>query len=118
MIMAKLIVHQDKIPDPQKLIALCPFGAMEEQDGKVVIGSGCRMCRMCVKKGPQGAVEYIEEEEGPKIDKSAWKGIVVYVDHVDGDIHPAVSYTHLEEGDTMMARLLPCTAECNLRFSS
>lgn len=88
MIMAKLIVHQDKIPDPQKLIALCPFGAMEEQDGKVVIGSGCRMCRMCVKKGPQGAVEYIEEEEGPKIDKSAWKGIVVYVDHVDGDIHP------------------------------
>ena len=88
MIMAKLIVRQDKIPDPQKLIALCPFGAMEEQDGKVVIGSGCRMCRMCVKKGPQGAVEYIEEEEGPKIDKSAWKGIVVYVDHVDGDIHP------------------------------
>ena len=37
MIMAKLIVHQDKIPDPQKLIALCPFGAMEEQDGNCLL---------------------------------------------------------------------------------
>ena len=33
--MAELIIHQDKIPDNQELIKLCPFGAMEEKDGKV-----------------------------------------------------------------------------------
>ena len=76
MIMAKLIVHQDKIPDPQKLIALCPFGAMEEQDGKVVIGSGCRMCRMCVKKGPQGAVEiHLKKRKGPRLISRPGRGL-------------------------------------------
>ena len=33
--MAELIIHQDKIPDNQELIKLCPFGAMEEKDGNV-----------------------------------------------------------------------------------
>ena len=32
-------------------------------------------------------MEYIEEEV-VKIDKSKWNGVAVYVDHVDGDIHP------------------------------
>ena len=38
-IMAELIIHQDKIPDNQELIKLCPFGAMEEKDGKVTISA-------------------------------------------------------------------------------
>ena len=45
------------------------------------------MCRLCVKKGPKGAVEYVEEEV-KQIDKSLWSGIGIYVDHVDGEIHP------------------------------
>ena len=42
----------------------------------------------CVKKGPAGAVEYVEDEKKEEIDKSQWNGIAVYVDHVDGEIHP------------------------------
>ena len=86
--MAELIIHQDKIPDNQELIKLCPFGAMEEKDGKVTISAACKMCRLCVRKGPKGAVEYVEDAVKPSVDKSAWKGIAVYVDHVDGKVHP------------------------------
>ena len=85
--MAKLVVNQDKITNIEELIKICPFGAMEVVDGKVEIGAACKMCRLCVKKGPKGAVEYIEEKV-PEIDKTLWNGITVYVDHVEGDIHP------------------------------
>lgn len=85
--MAKLVVNQDKITNIEELIKICPFGAMEVVDGKVEIGAACKMCRLCVKKGPKGAVEYIEEKV-PQIDKTLWNGITVYVDHVEGDIHP------------------------------
>ena len=70
--MAELIIHQDKIPDNQELIKLCPFGAMEEKDGKVTISAACKMCRLCVRKGPKGAVEYVEDAVKPSVDKSAW----------------------------------------------
>ena len=85
--MGKLIVNQDKIPNIEELIKICPFGALENNGGKVEINAGCKMCKICVKKGPLGAVEFIEEEI-IEIDKSLWKGIAVYVDHVEGEIHP------------------------------
>jgi len=85
--MGKLIVNQDKIPSIDELIKICPFGAIENNGGKVEINAGCKMCKLCVKKGPVGAVEFIEEEI-IEIDKSLWNGIAVYVDHVEGEIHP------------------------------
>lgn len=85
--MAKLIVNQEKILNIEELIKICPFGALENNNGVVEINGACKMCRLCVKKGPEGAVEYIEEET-KEIDKSLWKGVGVYVDHVDGEIHP------------------------------
>lgn len=98
--MAKLVIHQDKIPDIQEMLKVCPFGAMEEQDGKLVINAGCKMCRLCVKKGPKGAVEYVEDVKQPQINKDEWKGIAVYVDHVDGVIHP-VTYELLGKAKEM-----------------
>lgn len=85
--MAKLVVNQEKITNIDELIKICPFGAMENNKGMLEINSGCKMCKLCVKKGPAGAVEYVEDEV-KTLDKSAWKGVAVYVDHVDGDIHP------------------------------
>jgi electron transfer flavoprotein alpha subunit len=85
--MGKLIVNQDKITNIDELIKICPFGAMENNGGKVEINAACKMCKLCVRKGPTGAVEFIEEEI-IEIDKSLWKGIAVYVDHVEGEIHP------------------------------
>ena len=86
--MGKLIVHQDKVTDIAAMVALCPFKALEDNDGKLEINAACKLCKLCVKKGQPGAVEFVEEEEGPQVDKSLWNGITVYVDHVEGDIHP------------------------------
>lgn len=85
--MGRLVVDQSKITDLQALIALCPFAAMEEKDGKLEINAACKTCKLCVKKGPKGAVTYVEDEK-PSVDKSLWNGIAVYADHVDGKIHP------------------------------
>ncbi len=63
--MARLIIHQERISDRQELIKICPFGALEEQDGKVIVNAACKMCRLCVKKGPEGAVEYVEDVKKP-----------------------------------------------------
>lgn len=86
--MAKLIIHQEKVTDNQELVKICPFGAMEEKDEKLTINAACKMCRLCVKKGPKGAVEYVDDTVKPSVNKEEWKGIAVYVDHVDGKIHP------------------------------
>ena len=85
--MGKLVVNQDKIINKEDLIKLCPFNALEIKGEKVEINSGCKMCKICVRKGPEGAVVFVEDEK-KEIDKSLWNGIAVYVDHLDGEIHP------------------------------
>ncbi|WP_432663615.1 FAD-binding protein [Wukongibacter baidiensis] len=85
--MAKIIINQDKVSNPEELIKLCPFNAIDYINKKLEINAACKMCKICVKKGPEGIFEFVEEET-PKIDKDLWKGIAVYVDHEDGEIHP------------------------------
>ena len=85
--MAKLIVHPEKITDRDALIRLCPFGAIVAEGDSVAINDACKMCRICVKKGPPGAVEYVQEQK-PALDKSKWRGIAVYVEQSGGGIHP------------------------------
>ncbi|QOX62856.1 electron transfer flavoprotein subunit alpha [Anoxybacterium hadale] len=85
--MGKLIINQDKVGNIQELISICPFGALEEKDHQLQINAACKMCNLCVKNGPQGAVIYVEEA-AVSVDKDQWKGIAVYVDHIDGAIHP------------------------------
>lgn len=85
--MSKLIIHQDKITNIEEFISVCPFGALENSNGIVEVNGACKMCRLCIKKGPAGAAELVEEQV-KGINKADWKGIAVYVDHVGGDIHP------------------------------
>lgn len=87
--MGKLVVNQEKLNSEiiSELLNICPFKAIEEHEGKIEINAGCKMCKLCVKKGPKGVMEFIEEEI-VKVDKSLWRGITVYVDHVEGVIHP------------------------------
>lgn len=102
--MPRLEVHQDKITDAKALVSICPFGALEEKDGVVSINAACKMCKLCVKKGPKGAVEYVEDDKKPAIDKSKWRGIAVYVDHVDGEIHP-VTYELIGKARELAAKI-------------
>lgn len=85
--MGKLVVNQDKITNAEELVKICPFGAIENTDKGVTINAGCKMCKLCVRKGPEGAIVFVEEEV-KKVNKDEWKGIAVFVDHLEGEIHP------------------------------
>ncbi len=84
--MGKLVINTHLVtPEKaQALIELCPFGAISYENGTLDISSGCKMCKMCVRKG-QGLVDFVEEVTA--IDKSLWKGICVYADCTGGNIH-------------------------------
>lgn len=85
--MPEINIDQSKISDVNAVIKLCPFGAIEAKDSKISINESCKLCRICIIKGPKGAFELVEKKKN-EIDKEQWKGIAVYVDHFKGHIHP------------------------------
>ncbi|HHU55194.1 MAG TPA: electron transfer flavoprotein subunit alpha [Acholeplasmataceae bacterium] len=87
--MGKLVINHDKLtPEKiEKLINICPFKAIEFTNGKLDINSACRMCKICVRKGPEGCIEYVEDEV-KEIDKNEWKGVTVFIEHDGNTIHP------------------------------
>ncbi|HPT48531.1 MAG TPA: electron transfer flavoprotein subunit alpha, partial [Candidatus Rifleibacterium sp.] len=85
-----------------ELVALCPFNAIEKTADGLAIGSGCRMCRVCIKRRP----EVFSSDAGTavkKINKGEWRGIAVYADHLHGVIHP-VSFELIGKAREMAAR--------------
>ena len=86
--MSYIKIHQAKISDRDAAKALCPFGAISEgASGELEIGAGCRMCRMCIRKG-DGAFEFIDDS-APGVDKSKWRGVAVVAEVApDGTLHP------------------------------
>ena len=86
--MAEIIIHNDRISDFAAARALCPFGAIIEKNGSLEITAACRGCRLCVKKGPAGAFEFVENAPPPTVDKSEWRGITVVAEALGGKLHP------------------------------
>jgi len=119
--MKELIVHQDRAKglDIRELEGLCPFGAISSSSGEtdiIEINGACKMCGLCVKNGPDGVFELIERAVNPSnrvlLNKNEWKGIAVYIDQVEGDIHP-VSYELLGKARELAAKInAPVFALC------
>ena len=89
--MGKIIINHSKVTYEiaQEAIKICPFGAIEYHNDKLDINSGCKMCKLCVRKGPTGVFEFIEEQV-KTINKNEWQGICVFVEHNNDKIHPVV----------------------------
>lgn len=87
--MGKLVINHEKLTKEkiEQLIKLCPFNAFEYKGGKLEITSACKMCKLCVRKGPEGCVEFVEDEV-TEIDKNEWNGVTVYIEHDGKNIHP------------------------------
>lgn len=85
-----LVIHQEKInaEAAEQLKKLCPFGAISYENDKLAISAACKMCKMCVRKGPAGAVTFEEDEKPEAIDKSLWKGVTVFAEQREGKVHP------------------------------
>ncbi|HJO93905.1 MAG TPA: FAD-binding protein [Victivallales bacterium] len=101
--MSKLIIHQNKIDNIENTLEVCPFNALENIDGKITVNAACKMCSLCVKKGPIGAFEIVETDR-PYIDKSSWEGIAVFIERSEGKIHP-VSYELIGKAKEMAAKI-------------
>ena len=71
-----------------KFSSICPFGAFAFEDGKLSVTAACKMCKMCIRKGPEGFVTFEEDKKAPSVNKDLYRGIAVYVDHLNGKIHP------------------------------
>jgi electron transfer flavoprotein alpha subunit len=86
--MSYIKIHQSRIADREAAKALCPFGAIAEgASGELEIGAGCRMCRVCIRKGG-GAFEFVDDS-APGVDKSKWRGVAVVAEvGPDGSMHP------------------------------
>ena len=79
--MAYIKVNQDKVSPEiaKKLIDICPFNAFDYTDAYLSINASCKICRVCVKKGPDGVCEFVETKKY-KINQADYKGIAVYVE--------------------------------------
>lgn len=85
--MGTIKVDEGKCSKCLLCVSQCPFKAIEEVNGKIEINASCRMCKICINNCPEKAV-LLEEEAFAGIDKSLWKGILVFVEHYKGEIHP------------------------------
>ncbi|HHW00975.1 MAG TPA: hypothetical protein GXX36_15680 [Clostridiaceae bacterium] len=63
--MARLVIHNGKITDRDAFIKICPFNALEIKSGVAEVNSSCKMYRLCVRKGPEGAAEIVEDLNFP-----------------------------------------------------
>ena len=85
--MPEVIVHQKKIENPEEIIKICPFGALEvNEEGLVLINAACKLCKVCTNKYPDAFS--LKEDVQPETDKNEWRGIAVYVEHDENGIHP------------------------------
>jgi len=68
-------------------VSVCPFNAIEIADQKVEINASCKVCRICVKNCSRHAISLIDEQRA-QVNKEEWKGIMIFVEHLEGVIHP------------------------------
>lgn len=85
--MALITIDSNKCNLCGLCLTVCPFNACEIIEGKVEINAACKMCRLCIKNCPNTALTIAASEE-PEINKSEWKGVMIFVEHHEGEIHP------------------------------
>lgn len=88
--MPELKINQEKVTEQaaKALVSLCPFSAISYENNKLSINSACKMCKLCVKKGPEGVMEFIDDLAAPTVNKDDWRGVAVFADCEQGVLHP------------------------------
>lgn len=85
--MAQIAILERKCTGCGLCVSSCPFRAIAMADGKPEIGEACRVCGLCLKACPQEAIIRLEAKASD-IDKSKWRGILVFAEASDGRLHP------------------------------
>jgi len=90
-------------------IASCTFNAIKINNNKLTVNDNCTLCGICVNTCKYDALS-IQKDEINEIDKSKWKGILVYVEHNNGKIHP-ITYELIGKA-LKLAKLLSYKVYC------
>lgn len=85
-----IIIHSERVTPElaAQLQAICPFGALDYENGALSLNAGCKSCKLCVKKGPAGVMEWQEERSAAAVDKAAWRGVAVLGQLRGEGLHP------------------------------
>lgn len=65
-------------------VSTCPFGAIEMKENKASISEACTACGACVENCPVSAIIREAIEKKLTIDKTAYKGVWVYIEQYEG----------------------------------
>lgn len=103
--MGYLKINNDTLDKVQadKIRQICPFNAIEFEEDKLSINANCKLCKLCVKHSG-GVITYVEEAAQTTVDKSLWKGIAVYGEVINGEIHP-VTYELLGKANELASKI-------------
>jgi len=84
--MSGIVIDYAKCINCGVCISACSFTALENIHNKIEVNANCKACKVCIKQCPVEAISM--EEKNTNIDKSAYKDILVFVEHMKGEIHP------------------------------
>ena len=84
--MGSLIINHGFVTDENanKIVSLCPFGAISYDNEKLDISSACKMCKLCVKKS-DGIITYEEEVNKVNDNKVEEPVIIQKIDILDDE---------------------------------
>ena len=85
--MAKIALLDRKCSGCGQCRSVCPFGAIDWKDNRPELNAACKVCGLCVKNCPEQALIRLETRES-SVDKSKWKGILVFAEVSGGRLHP------------------------------
>ena len=85
--MPRIAIIERKCTGCGDCAAVCPFSAIDMNEGKADINSGCRVCGICLKVCPQNAIIRLETRT-KSVDKSLWRDILVFCEQSEGRLHP------------------------------
>lgn len=87
--MAQLAVIPRKCTGCGQCAGVCPFNAIEMEEGKASIGAGCRVCGLCAKNCPEKAIVRLETKT-KSVNKDEWNGFLVFCEKTEHGLHPVV----------------------------
>lgn len=88
----------------QQCVAKCPFQALSMEASGIEVNEKCRMCGICVKLCPNHAITFEQKPSKEIQDKTKWKGILIYAEQENEQIHP-ITYELIGEAKRLAEKV-------------